>query len=167
MLWRKWMVLRASQCGKSRWHFLQGCFPPPHRCLCPWDLMSFAGSRDHSIPSSFSHFEVQSLEHRQFSWPWPGAWQFLQKQPARTCGWNRINPPPRLGKQLLAYTLVTAALAVSSSKGKDTMSLIEKEICSTTHAFNPLWRNWLPKWARLKPGLTSQDFELRPQRSDS
>lgn len=35
-------------------------------------------------------------------------------------------------------------LAVSSSKGKDKMVLIEEEICSTTHAFNPLWQNWLP-----------------------
>lgn len=162
------MVLRASQWDKSRWCFPQECFLSPlYPCLCPWGLMSFAGSRDHSIPSSLSQFvESQSLEHRQFSWPWPGAWQFLQKQQARTCRWNRINPSPLPEKQLLVLHAGDCSLAVSSLKGKDKMSLIEEEICSTTHTFNPLWRNQLPKWARLKQGLTSQGFELRPQRSD-
>lgn len=60
--------------------------------------------------------------------------------------WIELDKSPILGKELLVYMLVTVASSkeeVSSSKGKDKMALMEEEICPTTHAFNPLWWNWL------------------------
>lgn len=42
------------------------------------------------------------------------------------------------GKTALSLHAGDGGLAVSSSKGKDKVVLIEEEICSTTHAFNLL-----------------------------
>lgn len=68
----------------------------------------------------------------------------LVKAAGQNVWMEQDKPLSASGKTAPSLHAADGGLAVSSSKGKDKMVLIKEEICSSTHAFNPLWQDWLP-----------------------